>query len=613
MSKSIPLFAILLASVALPAQAQDILVTRVATGAEQPIEDVGQSVSVVGAEEIADVQGPDLTRVVERLPGVTLTRNGGLGGFTGLRVRGANAEQLLVLVDGIRVADVAAPGGGTDLGNIVSGGIGKIELLRGSNSVAWGSEAIGGVLALTSREIDGVEVAAEYGARESFDGQTSVGLAGVGHALTLSAGHTRSDGFSTAASGTEPDGFRQWRVNGRGRVDVLPGLRVVAAGRYADSRLDQDGFPAPDFTFADTPEYQKTRDAAARGGLEYRATGLELIGGVAWSQTKRTYFDPTFGTGPNYQTDGRAIRAEAGGRIGLPADLVVTFGGDSEWSRFSSTFDAERRARLSSGHALLGFHRGGLDLTAGARLDDHDHFGSEWTFGANGSFAIGGGWRARASYGEGFKAPTLFQLYSDFGNALLVPEHSRSFDAGIELAERNAPLHFAATVFRRDSRDLIDFVSCFGVTSQICVGRPFGTYDNIGAARAEGFELEAAAELIAGLRFRGAYSFVEAVNRRTGRDLARRPRHALSVSGDWAVGVATLGADLRVVGDSFDDANEAVPLDGYALVTVRAGMPLAANVELYGRIENLGDVRYQTVAGYGTAGRSAFVGARARF
>ena len=141
---------------------RDNLITVVATGQQDRLWETGQSISIVDANELATVQGADVTRVLERLPGVTITRNGGLGNFTGMRVRGSDAEQVLVLVDGVRVADVAAPGGGYDLGNLLTGGIGKIELLRGSNSVVWGSQAIGGVLAVTSRELNGAEGSVEY-------------------------------------------------------------------------------------------------------------------------------------------------------------------------------------------------------------------------------------------------------------------------------------------------------------------------------------------------------------------------------------------------------------------------------------------------------------------
>jgi vitamin B12 transporter len=593
----------------------DHAITVVATGNPAPVSRTGQSISVTGLLELQSIQGPDLTRVLERLPGVTITRNGGLGNFTGVRVRGAEAEQLLVLVDGVRMADMASPGGGYDFGNLTSGGIGKIELLRGSNSVVWGSQAIGGVLAVTSRAMDGVEASAEYGALDSLDASATAGVSGDRYNLALNGGYTRTDGISTAAVGTEPDGFRQWRIGGRGMARLNETLSATLTARYADSRLDQDGFPPPAFAFADTREYSKTREASGRAGLAYDGAALDLDGGFALSETRRAYFDAPASTVSNFATQGRSERLDLSGHADLPAGLNLTFGGDSEWSRFSTSFDAEKRARLASGHALLGFSSERLNLAAGLRIDDHSGFGSQWTFGANGSYAVADGWRIRASYGEGFKAPTLFQLFSDFGNGALVPERSRSYDFGIEKGDRNGPLHVALTAFRRDSRDLIDFVSCFGVSTGICAGRPFGTYNNVRSARAEGVEAELGGALTDRVQARATYSYVKATNRVSGLDLARRPRHALSLSADWQTPLhdLSLGADLRVVSHSFDDAGNITRLAGFALVTLRASLPVTERIELFGRIENLGDKRYQTAAGYAAQGRSAYIGARARF
>src|SRR5688572_5016742 len=164
-----------------PDDIRDPVITVVATGSARPIDDSGQSLSVITADEIDAIQGPDLTRALERAPGVTLSRNGGLGSFTGVRVRGSASEQVLVLVDGVRVADAAAPGGGFDFGTLTSGEIGRIELLRGSNSVIWGSDALGGVLALTTQAPEGVEASVEYGARDSFAGQVHWGLSTSAH------------------------------------------------------------------------------------------------------------------------------------------------------------------------------------------------------------------------------------------------------------------------------------------------------------------------------------------------------------------------------------------------------------------------------------------------
>ncbi len=195
-------------------------ITVLGTGWRDRIVSNGQSISIVGQDEIAAIQGPDLTRVLERLPGVSLARSGPLGSQTSLFVRGANSQQVVVTLDGVRLADVAAPSGGFDLGTLVPAGIGKIELLRGSNSVVWGADAIGGVLALTSAGADGVRGGIEYGANDTLSADLSLGTSSAGRGIAFSGGHVRSDGISAFAGGTEPDGFRQWHGSLNGFADL---------------------------------------------------------------------------------------------------------------------------------------------------------------------------------------------------------------------------------------------------------------------------------------------------------------------------------------------------------------------------------------------------------
>lgn len=581
---------------------RDTYITVVASGSPQGLDSAGQSISVVGSAEIAAVQGPDIARVLERLPGVSWTRNGPLGSATGVFVRGAPSEQLLVTVDGVRMADTASPSGGFDFGTLLPGGIAKLELLRGSNSVVWGSDALGGVLAVTSEAVNGARGSIEYGANDTLTATASAGLGGSAGSVTLNAGYARSDGVSAFDGGSEADGFRQWFLSGRGRFNAGEGLALVASGRYADSRVEFDGYPAPSYAFADTPEYQITRQGSGRIGAEYDADGVELRGGVALSDTRRAYFDPTYGAAPNFETAGRSIRADLSGHVPLGDRFGLDLGADSEWTRFSTTFDAQQDARLTSAHALLGYEGDGLHLSGGLRVDDHDRFGTHWTFGANGTVQLGDGWRLRASYGEGFKAPTLYQLYGYGGNTALQPETSRAFDGGVEWGDRNGQVHFAVTAFRRDAKNLIDYVWPAG-------------YFNVGRTRAEGFEAELGGAITNSLRAGLAYTWLRATNRTTGKDLARRPRETLTATLDWTAPVAglTLGADLRAVSASFDDAGNFTRIDPYTLVTLRAALPLGEQFELFGRVENVGDVHWATAAGYGAPGRSAYAGVRARW
>ena len=586
----------------LPHLVTDDTITVTATGTEGLIAESGQSISVITADQIELIQGSDPVRLLERLPGVAISRNGPLGSATSVFVRGANSQQLLVTIDGVRVDDQAAPSGGFDFGTLLNGGVGRIELLRGSNSLAWGSDAIGGVLAVTSDDRPGLRAGAEYGANNTLSadaGWATRSSADTG--LALNGGYTRSDGISAFAGGTERDGFDQWHVNGKGSLGLTDGLRLVAAGRYADSRIDFDGYPAPTYsTFADTPEYQTTRQASGRAGFEYDSDGFELAGGVALSDTRRAYYDLTYGTAPNFNTVGRGVHADLKGRADLSGGFRLDFGADADWSRYSTTYDPRQTARTVGAHALLGYHDDRLSLTAGGRVDDHDRFGSHTTLGANGSFKLADSWRVRASWGQGFKAPSLSQLYGFGANPLLKPETSDAYDLALEYDD-GASGHFAITAFRRDSTNLIDYVFPTG-------------YFNVSRTRAQGFELEGAVLVADSLTVSGAYTFLQASNRTTGNQLARRPRHSLSASVNWhAPAGVTLGADFRLVGDRFDDPGNFTPLDGYGLVTLRASLPVGDKIELYGRVENVTDQRYETAAGYGSYGRSAYAGVRLKW
>ncbi|MFN4114734.1 MAG: TonB-dependent receptor plug domain-containing protein [Sphingomonadaceae bacterium] len=597
---------------------QEEQITVTATGTRMEVKATGQPVTVLGEAEITSVQGADLTRALERVPGLTLSRNGGAGAFTGVRLRGAEAEQTLVVLDGVRVADPASPGGGFDFGNLLALNLDKIEVLRSSNSTVWGSDAIGGVVVASTSAASGLRATAEYGARDTATGAVSGGISGKRGFLGASASYFRTDGFSSAVSGTEADGFEQWAVNGHGRVYLSEAFEVFARGRYVEGTLDIDGFPPPFFALADTLETQQTRQIAASAGAVYDSGPLYLQASYSLAETKRDNRDPAFG--PTFTSKGTSDRLALRGEWRPIGPLLVHFGGEHEWSDYRTLFDAGESTRIFGAYAQLGIEFGPLSARAGGRVDDHARFGTATSFGADLSYEIAQDLRLRASVGEGFKAPTLFQLFSDFGNEGLAPEKSTSFDLGLAWGERTMggrQFYGAATLFRRDVKDQIDFASCFGSTAPLCVNRPFGFYDNISKARAQGLEVELGAKPDARLTTRAVYAYVESENRtagttRFGNALSRRPRHALTVSADWQTSLfdLTLGADVRLVSGSFDNAANTVRLEGYEVVTVRASLPVGDTVELFGRIENLFDTRYQTAAGYAQAGRGAFVGAR---
>lgn len=610
------------AALAEPAR-DDIVVT--ATRSDQAASEVGQAITVLSRDLILERQTVVVSDLLSQTPGVSVTRNGGPGGFTGVRIRGAEAEQTLVLIEGVRINDPASPGGGFDFANLLADNVERIEILRGPNSVPWGSQAIGGVVnVITARPsfVPSFSARAEGGAFDSA--QLVANAAGtLGRvAASLGGGYFRTDGISSAAVGTERDGYERYGANGRVEVTLPYNLVLDLRGYYSRGRVELDGFPAPAFTFADTAEYQKTRELIGYAGLRGVFFDGRFLNRAAFTITDvdRDNFDPALGTDPSFLARGRVERFEYQGDLTATDGVRLVFGAESERSRFGDGF-ATYRTGIDSvfGQAIVQPVEA-LTLTAGVRHDDHRDFGGNTTLGANAALNLGST-ILRASYAEGFKAPTLFQLRSSFGNPDLQPETARSYDLGVEQRVSDA-LSASLTYFRRRTRNQIDFTPC-RADLPICAGgaRPFGTYDNIARARASGVEAALDLRPAEWLRLQAAYTYVDAENRTAGnadfgRQLLRRPKSSLALNADGKTGFGlSVGGTLRLVSDSIDrDAFGArVRLDGYALADLRAAYSVTERVELYGRIENLFDQQYETVLGYGTPGRAAYGGVRVRY
>jgi vitamin B12 transporter len=579
------------------------VITVTANGLGTDLRNTGQSITVLDREEIETLQGADPANALARVPGLSLSRSGPVGTVTSVNVRGANADQLLVLVDGVRVADQASPSGGFDFGNLLLGTAGKIDVLRGSNSTIWGSEAVGGVVDISTRTERGMTGSVEYGARDTLFASAATGTGDDDVFFGLTSSWYETDGFSAAASGTEADGSQQFAVGSTAFVNLTPSLEAFAHANFAEGEVKIDGFSSTDFSPTDSDDTQKTTRYWGDVGLAYYGNDLTLRAAYSLSDTERSNRDgdgaETFGS------DGHSERLSLRGEYRLLGGLSMAFGGDHEWTSFVTSFDNAAETEISGAYAQIGWVMGNLAAHAGARVDDHELFGSQTSFGGDLSYGFAGDWRVRASVGEGFKAPTLYQLLSFYGNEDLQPEESTSFDLGVEKGQRGSGLHLALTGFRRDSDNLIGF----GFTSE----RPSGVYLNTAEARAQGIEAEAGIDLAPGLRLAGIYSYVEAEDRMTGLDLARRPDHFGTIYADWESSFGLgLGADLRIVGPSWDNAANTNRLAGYELLDVRASFGIGNNLELFGRVENVFDTEYQTVAGYGTAGRGVFGGIRAK-
>jgi vitamin B12 transporter len=609
---TISLFALAAATPAFAQTADDIVVT--ASGIEQPRDEVGQAITIIDADTIEKRQTVDVVDLLATTPGVRFNRTGSTGSVAGISLRGAETTQTLVLIDGVKVNDPSGIGDGYDFGPLLTGNISRIEVLRGSNSVVHGSQAIGGVVSLmTATPATGfaANASADYGYSDTLNARADVSGTSGPVSGGIGGAYFRTDGISSAAVGTEKDGYKNFAGNARLKIAFSDALSLDLRGYYINADLDYDSFfGAP----ADSPDIAKLDQYVGYAGLN-----LALFDGrftsraaVTWLRNDRDYYFVR-GTAPDYGYSGTNLRFEYQGVVTPTDQAKLIFGyeyecPDYDFFGFGST--DSQRANIDSVYALgIVQPFAGLSVTGGIRHDDHSQFGGATTLGANANYSPNdGATNVRLSYGEGFKAPSLYQLYDAFsGNAALRPERSKSYDVGIDQSLADGRALISLTAFLRNTTDQINYDNATF------------TYGNIDRTRAKGVEATLALRPVDALNVTASYSYIDARDRSgrpafDGKRLPRRAEHAVSLSADydWWFGLST-GATLTLVGDSFDNAANSVRLDGYALAGVRASMPIGQNLELYGRVDNLFDADYATAAGFGTYGRAAYGGVRVSF
>ncbi len=593
-----------------------------------PLSQVGQSVTIITADDIKRRQAVAVVELLRTVPGVTFTRNGGIGTSTSVNIRGADSDQTVALIDGVKINDPSSPGSGFNFGNLLTGNISRIEVVRGSQSVLWGSQAIGGVIIITREPAEDLtfNANAEYGWRDT--GQIVSNVSGkFGPVLaSVGAGYLRSDSisaFNEARGATERDGYKNYGANAKFNIALSDAISVDLRGWYSNGKVGIDGFAPPTFALGDTRETAETDELVGYAGLNAAFLEDRFRNRIAYAYTDTTRENlDVSGATPvqTFDANGKNERLEYQGNFEIATGYGLTFGAETEKSSFrTASFGgpvSRAHARINSFYGqLIAAPVDGFTLTAGARRDDHDTFGGKTTFAANGVFSPNdGATTIRASYGEGFKTPSLFQLFSNFGNTTLRPESSKGWDAGITQKLLDGAIEVGATWFHRNTSNQIVFISCALPLTGICVNRRSGTYDNVARARAKGLEFGLTLKPVEALTVQTNYSWIDAENRANGLKLARRPSQSVNASIDyrWAFGLET-GATVTHVGDSFDNASNTRRLDGYVLVDLRATFPITQGVSLYGRIENLFNEEYETIFRYGTPSRAAYAGVRLSF
>ena len=596
------------------ADAWDDVIVVTASGFEQPRSETGQAIDIVDRERLDQLQSATISDALQSVPGVTVAARGGLGGQTSSFLRGGNSSQTLVLIDGVRINDLTSPNGAFDFGTLMTGNIDQVEVLRGPNSVIWGSQAIGGVVNIQSlAPANGFEgrFGAEYGAADTK--RMNANIAGTSGAFEGSFGGSYVDaqGISALAGGTERDGFENFAGNGRLKLQISDAVNLDFRGYYNHATAEYDSAFG---IGANALPVTRNRQFVGYIGANVVAFDGRMQSRIAYTRTdiRRLGTDPVVFSFNNFIVRGNIDRAEYHTAFDVNDAVTLTAGLEYERTFASTSFEGAA-ADIARNHVTSGFSQiilrplTGLTVTSGVRHDEYNDYGGQTTLGGNIAFTPNDGrTMLRATYGEGFRAPTLSEGQPPYGNPDLRPETARNFDLGFEQQILDGRARFFATYFNRRSTDLIAF--------------SFATFQSENIDRVKSTGLEAGFNLnpTDRLDIRASYTLVDAVNRSAGANfgnrLALRPQHSGSLTVDWQTPIGlSVGSSVLLIGDSFDDASNSVALDGYVLVGLRASLPINDRLELYGRVDNIFNVQYSVVAGYNSFGRNAAVGVRAKF
>lgn len=584
-------------------EVNEVIVT--ATRLSAPI-DITPGAYVIDETRIEQSGATFVSEILSEVPGVSLYRQGSPGGVTSVRLRGVAQDKTLVLLDGVALNDPSQPAGGYDFASLELADISRIEVLNGPQGSLWGSDAIGGVIALTSRELDGARLGLEAGSLDTINASGAIGVTNDRGAFGISLSSFRTDGISKAdeADGNpETDPFEAYSAGLNGRI-TFGAFSLEGRSRYQEAEAHIDGYPAPAYLLADTPEISDTETAS--GFLRARTSLFGFEQSLTWmgSTIDRSIAGGAFPS--RYMAERTAWRwqadnAQVTGRLGL------VFGVEREDTQGDlSTGVAEELGATSAFVAARFDATDRLTASLSARVDDPDEYDAETTFRAGLAYDLGGGFTVSGAWGQGFKTPTISQTLCDFCFSFspypeLRPERAEGYDLGVAWRSADDRIGLRATAFRIEVEDeIVFFFDTLTFDSY---------YVNVARTESTGVEFQGDVRFGQGFGLSGSYAWTDAQDQ-DGDRLLRVPEHSGSVTLDWSGG-DWRGA-LTVRGESDQDDAGGVR-DGFVIGRFAGGYQLTDNIELTLRIENLTDERYQEVLGYGETGRAAYAGVRLRY
>ncbi|MCF8200034.1 MAG: TonB-dependent receptor [Sulfuritalea sp.] len=587
-----------------PLFATDDLAAIVVTATRQAsrANDLLSDITVIGREEIERAPQDNLGSLIAAQPGVQQTANGSLGAASQILLRGANSSHTLVLIDGQRVGSATL--GSFSWSRLPLAQIERIEILRGPASSLYGSDAIGGVVQIITRRGDGApRLVAEAGAGSHGTSSANGSVTGSMGNLHYNLGATTllTDGFNSlknpANSSYNPDadGFSLESVNAALSFDAAPGHEVGFSTFHSDGRNRYDGGSSV-----------ATRVRQYENALTVQNHSIYLKNSITsdWNSTLRMGRSADDSTNYRdaamtdiFRTDQNQITWQNDIRLPIGKLLVAWESLKQDVSGTTNYPTKERRTRswIAGWNGKLGNHR----LQTSLRRDNSSQFGAKTTGNLGWGYQFTEQWRANASYGTAFKAPSFNDLYYPLnfgyvGNPNLRPELAKSREVGVHY---EAGSRRASAVWYMNKID--DLISWSGVTSPV----------NVGKARLEGLTLTYINQY-RHFDYDATFDYLDAKNATDGKQLGRRARHSArfglgQTRGDWQ-----WRSEIQAVSSRFDDDANLKHLGGYSLVNLQASRALTDNWTVFARANNIFGKKYEIVADFATGGATAFVGLR---
>ena len=567
------------------------------TRSNSNVYQLGSSVEIISAEEIKKNSFNFVSEALQTSSGVYVSQTGSFGGTATVRIRGASSDQTLVLIDGVPISDPSSPGGGYDFSSLLTSNIDRIEILKGSQSTLWGSDAIGGVINIVTFEnasIPNIHLNTEIGSFNTEKIGTDFNIANEHNSLFLSYDSYKSDGISKADKrdgNSEKDGVGSRAYLLKTNHNIF-NSEISSNINYRESDVDYDGYG---FATGVTDSDENTKGRQLNWSLLLRKAFLDdqLVNSILFGESEidRKYYTNNI---ENFSAKGERKFIRYVGNYSLNDNNSFTFGFENE-EVTTSGVDFDTRSIFLLYETLISKNFG---FSLGLRGDDRNNLASQETPKITAFYNLNDEWRLRANWGEGFKLPTIFQSTffccgAEKPNENLLPETSEGYEIGIDYKSNENFNKIGVTFFDQDISNMIDF--SFSI----------GGYENIKKVYSKGVEVNFVSQLKDNITISGSFTKLDSENE-FGSRLSRLPEEKGNLNIDFSLGLKNnFYISLFYNGDEVDPRGE---VSDWFRSDLNFSRNISDKAKIYFKVKNIFDEEYQDIYGYGTEERSFSIG-----